>query len=133
MIRRPPRSTRTNTLFPYTTLFRSRHFIPSLSAIFSTVGLLRPPLVVFAPSSPLLEEKSSFIFSALMMDLIDPFFPDWPSRPATLATHYSPMDIGQIYIPDWTDQRLKRQESDGRRHCSKIIKDRKSTRLNSSH
>src|SRR3546814_15197069 len=26
MIRRPPRSTRTDTLFPYTTLFRSRFF-----------------------------------------------------------------------------------------------------------
>src|SRR3546814_3860973 len=26
MIRRPPRSTRTDTLFPYTTLFRSIHF-----------------------------------------------------------------------------------------------------------
>src|SRR3546814_1790751 len=26
MIRRPPRSTRTDTLFPYTTLFRSDHF-----------------------------------------------------------------------------------------------------------
>src|SRR3546814_9558354 len=26
MIRRPPRSTRTDTLFPYTTLFRSLHF-----------------------------------------------------------------------------------------------------------
>src|SRR3546814_5287685 len=26
MIRRPPRSTRTNTRFPYTTLFRSRRF-----------------------------------------------------------------------------------------------------------
>src|SRR3546814_9292714 len=26
MIRRPPRSTRTDTLFPYTTLFRSRHY-----------------------------------------------------------------------------------------------------------
>src|SRR3546814_18367209 len=25
MIRRPPRATRTDTLFPYTTLFRSRH------------------------------------------------------------------------------------------------------------
>src|SRR3546814_14000748 len=25
MIRRPPRSTRTDTLFPYTTLFRSKH------------------------------------------------------------------------------------------------------------
>src|SRR3546814_6331461 len=28
MIRRPPRSTRTDTLFPYTTLFRSRSQIP---------------------------------------------------------------------------------------------------------
>src|SRR3546814_2889793 len=28
MIRRPPRSTRTDTLFPYTTLFRSLHPLP---------------------------------------------------------------------------------------------------------
>src|SRR3546814_8076712 len=28
MIRRPPRSTRTDTLFPYTTLFRSHHVTP---------------------------------------------------------------------------------------------------------
>src|SRR3546814_2180152 len=28
MIRRPPRSTRTDTLFPYTTLFRSRQSVP---------------------------------------------------------------------------------------------------------
>src|SRR3546814_19150580 len=28
MIRLPPRSTRTDTLFPYTTLFRSRRFAP---------------------------------------------------------------------------------------------------------
>src|SRR3546814_15825091 len=27
MIRRPPRSTRTDTLFPYTTLFRSQHVL----------------------------------------------------------------------------------------------------------
>src|SRR3546814_18787271 len=30
MIRRPPRSTRTDTLFPYTTLFRSLLFLPLL-------------------------------------------------------------------------------------------------------
>src|SRR3546814_1477073 len=30
MIRRPPRSTRTDTLFPYTTLFRSRRSAPLL-------------------------------------------------------------------------------------------------------
>src|SRR3546814_9372382 len=28
MIRRPPRSTRTDTLFPYTTLFRSQRMLP---------------------------------------------------------------------------------------------------------
>src|SRR3546814_14749875 len=31
MIRRPPRSTRTYTLFPYTTLFRSREFLADLA------------------------------------------------------------------------------------------------------
>src|SRR3546814_5842188 len=34
MIRRPPRSTRTDTLFPYTTLFRS----PDMSAPYKTSG-----------------------------------------------------------------------------------------------
>src|SRR3546814_7596786 len=32
MIRRPPRSTRTDTLFPYTTLFRSAQLIAALPA-----------------------------------------------------------------------------------------------------
>src|SRR3546814_10304382 len=31
MIRRPPRSTRTDTLFPYTTLFRSKPFLVLLA------------------------------------------------------------------------------------------------------
>src|SRR3546814_20781831 len=33
MIRRPPRSTRTDTLFPYTTLFRSQGSTPKVVAI----------------------------------------------------------------------------------------------------
>src|SRR3546814_13721146 len=33
MIRRPPRSTRTDTLFPYTTLFRSRGFVANIDEI----------------------------------------------------------------------------------------------------
>src|SRR3546814_17420878 len=32
MIRRPPRSTRTDTLFPYTTLFRSAHRLVAVHA-----------------------------------------------------------------------------------------------------
>src|SRR3546814_6820840 len=33
MIRRPPRSTRTDTLFPYTTLFRSRRYWPAAGLV----------------------------------------------------------------------------------------------------
>src|SRR3546814_2378825 len=33
MIRRPPRSTRTDTLFPYTTLFRSPDYSPAPAAL----------------------------------------------------------------------------------------------------
>src|SRR3546814_11375950 len=40
MIRRPPRSTRTDTLFPYTTLFRSRRALSKAAA--SPAGARRP-------------------------------------------------------------------------------------------
>src|SRR3546814_6846646 len=50
MIRRPPRSTRTDTLFPYTTLFRSangyalteRHIGPNPTGFACRQGSLRP-------------------------------------------------------------------------------------------
>src|SRR3546814_15233529 len=54
MIRRPPRSTRTDTLFPYTTLFRS--FAMSLKLVLSheeggvmaaTPGNVKPPFVAW--------------------------------------------------------------------------------------
>src|SRR3546814_13970499 len=38
MIRRPPRSTRTDTLFPYTTLFRSRLFAVTFAPKSSALG-----------------------------------------------------------------------------------------------
>src|SRR3546814_10435361 len=38
MIRRPPRSTRTDTLFPYTTLFRSHVFLAGLWCKSSGIG-----------------------------------------------------------------------------------------------
>src|SRR3546814_4820031 len=43
MIRRPPRSTRTDTLFPYTTLFRSEKG----EAVYNHCGLGRDQHVVF--------------------------------------------------------------------------------------
>src|SRR3546814_4380426 len=49
MIRRPPRSTRTDTLFPYTTLFRSFHkrdgiFLGNTRDIPPDIGLTNPHL-----------------------------------------------------------------------------------------
>src|SRR3546814_1544315 len=41
MIRRPPRSTRTDTLFPYTTLFRSGRSVIAVAAIALTTGARR--------------------------------------------------------------------------------------------
>src|SRR3546814_5293750 len=43
MIRRTPRSTRTDTLFPYTTLFRSTAFTPPEFILSSVQGHLPPP------------------------------------------------------------------------------------------
>src|SRR3546814_10385217 len=47
MIRRPPRSTRTDTLFPYTTLFRS----PNTSRLAFTRSKLNPRAVASRPES----------------------------------------------------------------------------------
>src|SRR3546814_3191246 len=41
MIRRPPRSTRTDTLFPYTTLFRSHRGLVTPDDFFQPVGFRR--------------------------------------------------------------------------------------------
>src|SRR3546814_9227148 len=44
MIRRPPRSTRTDTLFPYTTLFRSHRDFVEIDVVDLPLGIgARPP------------------------------------------------------------------------------------------
>src|SRR3546814_12241667 len=65
MIRRPPRSTRTDTLFPYTTLFRSSHKIsgrgrPAHSAQISTLsGTPLEPAVGFRLSAMRTDDRRS--------------------------------------------------------------------------
>src|SRR3546814_9873943 len=51
MIRRPPRSTRTDTLFPYTTLFRSRSTVAQLVKTLEDNGALEYSIVVAATAS----------------------------------------------------------------------------------
>src|SRR3546814_10073040 len=66
MIRRPPRSTRTDTLFPYTTLFRSaiRHIVSDprgLAAPGCAVGVFRagkPVLVTAAGAADIADARA---------------------------------------------------------------------------
>src|SRR3546814_2176875 len=62
MIRRPPRSTRTDTLFPYTTLFRS-FLIPFIDAIAD------PNFKTGTPQADQTLLKSLIVFACLMEGL----------------------------------------------------------------
>src|SRR3546814_6388574 len=51
MIRRPPRSTRTDTLFPYTTLFRSGQVQSAQPLLYAGAGQSRPRIWLLARNS----------------------------------------------------------------------------------
>src|SRR3546814_2500676 len=72
MIRRPPRSTRTDTLFPYTTLFRSPSGCPAAShtgpdaRYWPEVQCTNPPLPGdYRPYEPRSEEHTSELQSLM--------------------------------------------------------------------
>src|SRR3546814_13135311 len=97
MIRRPPRSTRTATRFPYTTLFRS---LPSLRPLAFTDHL----------------------------------------KPLVLLSINTGARRGELFDLDWSNVDLERRvmtvtgaTAKSRRTRHIPLKDRKSTRLNSSH
>src|SRR3546814_10608597 len=110
MIRRPPRSTRTDTLFPYTTLFRS-------------VDGGYPPLSDFDGSGRAVldpddaaDDIEALIFGDELHGEIAGLDGDKSG-----ATH-----------PIARDDFLRRHRLD-EAHCRLVRVDRKSTRLNSSH
>src|SRR3546814_12059850 len=95
MIRRPPRSTRTDTLFPYTTLFRSVDFV-----------------------SPILDEATRL---ATVIAVIDNRSGQWRvGEPVTASIRLPGGGAGSVLVPQNAIQTVE-----GR--------NRKSTRLNSSH
>src|SRR3546814_12471977 len=72
MIRRPPRSTRTDTLFPYTTLFLSDYVNPG-SEILSAEMMLRhmgwteaADLIISSMEKSILSKKVTYDFARLM-------------------------------------------------------------------
>src|SRR3546814_8447980 len=102
MIRRPPRSTRTDTLFPYTTLFRSLGRVIARSQD-SEKGLLTT--------------LSSYLSNARIQVV----------NPRGMQTTISYMAYGQPST-DWPILIVQPEGT-----YTDIVRDRKSTRLNSSH
>src|SRR3546814_2153846 len=105
MIRRPPRSTRTDTLVPYTTLFRSGTGTQEGGAS-SCSQILRDVLEHLVAGRDRLRVH---LVSALRLDHVDQFFDD--------------VDVGAF-------ERALLQAAEAVRAGRR---DRKSTRLNSSH
>src|SRR3546814_4471968 len=66
MIRRPPRSTRTDTLFPYTTLFRSLQATVAggaISLLLAALGGVMVPKLVMPPTMQTLTQLSPMAWS----------------------------------------------------------------------
>src|SRR3546814_20499033 len=116
MIRRPPRSTRTDTLFPYTTLFRSRHR-QEQPTVFGAADLADDGSA---------EGRANVLVQRLRPGrLVPPRQPGAPGQPvdhAVVQLVGEPADLVGL-------GRRQRLDLDGAAGPG----DRKSTRLNSSH
>src|SRR3546814_3799559 len=107
MIRRPPRATRTDTLFPYTTLFRSSHRAKVSARAYGTIPALATLVLI-----------PTFI-AALLVD----------SWQLSLALMLIPMAACTAYVAPALA--LVQNLTPPRSRATAA--DRKSTRLNSSH
>src|SRR3546814_14470258 len=108
MIRRPPRSTRTDTLFPYTTLFQSFEAVDThriAADRFGLEGVTDRCAFVDHRDAILLERRQPLLRITRGLDDLDPTF----------------------------DDRIDQTGIIGRGHRREKGQDRKSTRLNSSH
>src|SRR3546814_5889550 len=139
MIRRPPRSTRTDTLFPYTTLFRSFYVHSSVGEAFST--RLAERMAALKMGNGLDEEVAvGPLVNAEARDKVHALVLDARAKGAKLLTGGERLNgIGYFYpatvLMDVSpDADLVSDEIFGPVAAIQTFSsDRKSTRLNSSH
>src|SRR3546814_3042238 len=110
MIRRPPRSTRTDTLFPYTPLFRSPVFSAGLMLMWACDLIVAAEETTFA----------DVVGTRLGMCGMEYFAHPW---------EFGPRKTKELML---TGDSISVDEAHQLGMVSKIL-DRKSTRLNSSH
>src|SRR3546814_3320022 len=128
MIRRPPRSTRTDTLFPYTTLFRSASSLYFERLCLGAGATVASGPLPFRPCPP-----TVFLYFRYGMEDHCPSLGIFiPQRQEGHGLLDLPRGNGFHVLPEIIIKfGLIRLVSESRYHARAI--DRKSTRLNSSH
>src|SRR3546814_10594776 len=124
MIRRPPRSTRTDTLFPYTTLFRSPPSTGEVRVFDRLVDSPRSDVGMVFQAPMLLKWRSVLDNVLLPIEILKRSRKE--SQPVALQL------LELAGIADFAGMR-PRELSGGMQQRVAICRDRKSTRLNSSH
>src|SRR3546814_19183080 len=114
MIRRPPRATRTDTLFPYTTLFRSPRVTMRTAYVLSAPEKRQP-----MKGNVMKHKMTEADIAAQIAQLVD--MPD---------TDIDTADIPEAPIENWA---LAKRPGLYKPRKKPVTLDRKSTRLNSSH
>src|SRR3546814_8309982 len=122
MIRRPPRSTRTDTLFPYTTLFRSGRSV----ILFNYAGVASSTGENATTVDGMADGGAAFV-KALDLDQVDVLGFSIGGFVAQSFAHRYP-DLVRKLVLVGTGPRNGESNPD-----PKVFQDRKSTRLNSSH
>src|SRR3546814_5587862 len=144
MIRRPPRSTRTDTLFPYTTLFRSEGLLVAFLNLDEVIRIIRTedePKAALIARFDLSDEQAEYILETKLKQLarleemkirgeqdeLD------SERDRLIATLGSKAKLKKL-IKDELLADAKKFGDDRRSPLvAREAADRKSTRLNSSH
>src|SRR3546814_21133698 len=94
MIRRPPRSTRTDTLFPYTTLFRSGKFMNATAIVWTGHGAK-------AQTEAGTEDERRKNITASLLDGASYYFLDNINKPVDSSAYAS-----ATASPTWVDRPL---------------------------
>src|SRR3546814_5901904 len=136
MIRRPPRSTRTDTLFPYTTLFRSQWAVSSAVEhcvdIAGVTGSIPVPPTSPLPPPPTDRSSDSGERPLGTASTAHPYAHVCPRRRAKAARRAPPLRRSGDEVGD--DEGDDHESERNAQHVAHdASRDRKSTRLNSSH
>src|SRR3546814_14403691 len=131
MIRRPPGSTRTDTLFPYTTLFRSPH--EAAAACGQAVDQGQQAIIVDPAAGLALGRRAQVVLIGVDLrkglDRYDPRATQ--ALDEQVARDREEIGVGAMDMIDTVQRGAPRIAF--LNHVVDILLDRKSTRLNSSH